>query len=444
MSRIQRHSQSRRLVLNDEWLDSVGWANEASTPTFSLGKFGKWRVVRELGSGGAGKTVLAQRLDSDGPPLAIKLVKVASVSGNSEAESFLHEAKILESLNSNYIVKVRGAGIDGDVPWVAMDFVDGPTLWDEVAKGPLSETHLSTLILNLTQALVDAHEAKISHNDLKPPNIMFDKRLSRYVVIDYGLGKFQRIGGVKHRAFQGTPFYVPQEQHFGQTFITSDVYSAGVCIVQAITGTNPWRDAADPEILATGIGGIISESARTATMVMDLGDVPNEWLSVLHGMLDRDPKARFSAIQARDEWQKVLGATRSLEAVDVSTAQADKPDDAFQSGKIEFDSWLEVERSIAEKIDRVGLENFTLDVNTSRKMVVNFRVRPIDGGFQLYCPTTAKRVMMSRLGWASNPRTEEHTRSVANATPSAVVAKDISSALQIGFEVKLSEVGILI
>jgi serine/threonine protein kinase len=273
---------------------------------------------------------------------------------------------------------------------------------------------------------------------------MYDQVRERYVVIDFGLGRFQRILGVRHRDFIGTPFYAPQEQHFGQTYVTSDVYSAAVSILEAATGVNPLRESADPAVLAQGVVGIISQSELTATQDVDLSRAPQSWRPILRGMLDRDPKSRFTAIQARDEWQKCLGVSRSLETLEPPSQQLEKPNDTFQSGKIEFESWREAERIIATKIELNGLSDFTLDVNTRMKMVVNFRVRNDDGKLSLVCPTTARRGKMSRLGWMFNPRTELHSHTVAAGETPENVAQLISAALQIGFEIKLAEVGILI
>jgi hypothetical protein len=117
----------------------------------------------------------------------------------------------------------------------------------------------------------------------------------------------------------------------------------------------------------------------------------------------------------------------------------------FESGKIEYQSWSEIENSISEKISQVGLDSFTLDVNTSAKMVVNFRVRRNESGaFELVCPTTARNGKMSKLGWSFNPVLEEFSRRFEPDPDSHEVAARVSAALQIGFEVKLRDVGILI
>jgi serine/threonine protein kinase len=303
---------------------------------------------------------------------------------------------------------------------------------------------LVKLVTGLTQSLVDAHEAKISHNDLKPTNIMFDSVRKKYVVIDYGLGQFQRIGGVRHPNFIGTPFYAPPEQHESRTFVTSDVYSAGVCMVEALTGVNPWREQASAEVVASGVLGAISESKRISFGEQQLDLVPEKWRPILKGMVDRDVRARFTAIQARDEWQKALGVHRTLEPVGPISNSSASTAKGFASGKIEYQSWSEIEKSISDKITQVGLDSFTLDVNTSAKMVVNFRVRRDESGaFELVCPTTARNGKMSKLGWAFNPVSEQFSRRFEADPSPHEVATRVSAALQIGFEVRLRDVGIL-
>jgi hypothetical protein len=227
--------------------------------------------------------------------------------------------------------------------------------------------------------------------------------------------------------------------------VTSDVFSAGVCIIEAMIGINPWRELADKGKLAAGAPGAVAESKRVSTIEMELELVPHEWRHILLGMVDRDARARFTAIQARDEWQKALGVHRSLEPIAPTTQLPETFSNQFESGKIEYQSWREIEAAIAEKIGRVGLDKFTLDVNTRAKMIVNFRTRRDESSaFQIYCPTTARNAKMAKLGWQFDPSREEFTRSYELDPVAHEVASLVSAALQIGFEVKLRDVGILI
>jgi serine/threonine protein kinase len=377
--------------------------------------------------------------------LAFKLIRTSPDLNASELSRFAAECEILESLDSEGIVRVYESGVTSGVPWIAMDFIDGPTLWEQMIGAADTKVDLVKLVTGLNQSLVDAHEAKISHNDLKPTNIMFDTLNKKYVIIDYGLGRFQRIKGVRHPRFMGTPFYAPPEQHEGRTYVTSDVFSAGVCIIEALTGINPWREKANSAVVAEGISGAISESHRVSAEVQQLEMVPIEWRFVLQGMVDRDVRARFTAIHARDEWQKALGVQRTLEPVGSNPNAPANKAKGFESGKIEYQSWSEIENSIAEKISQVGLNSFTLDVNTSAKMVVNFRVRRDEGGsLEIVCPTTARNSKMSTLGWSFNPALEQFSRRFETDPSPHEVATRVSAALQIGFEVKLRDVGILI
>jgi serine/threonine protein kinase len=426
------------------WSDAL-LARDNLGEFLSLGAFGDWSVLEELGEGGAGLTLLAEDRSNPGVRLAIKLIRTIGGLAQSELERFKAECEILETLDSDGIVRVHESGVTAGVPWIAMDFIDGPTLWDQIVGDGGQKVDLVKLVTGLTQALVDAHEAKISHNDLKPTNIMFDSVKKRYVVIDYGLGRFQKIGGVRHSMFMGTPFYAPPEQHGSRTYVTSDVYSAGVCIIEALTGTNPWRDRANSERAAAGIAGAISESQRVSAEDQQLEMVPAEWRAILRGMVDRDARARFTAIQARDEWQKALGVHRTLEPVGPTSQSSVATAKGFASGKIEYQSWSEIEKSISDRIAQVGLDSFTLDVNTSAKMVVNFRVRRDESGaFELVCPTTARNGKMAKLGWAFNPVSEQFSRRFEPDPSPHEVATRVSAALQIGFEVRLRDVGILI
>jgi serine/threonine protein kinase len=408
----------------------------------SLGHFGTWSVVSELGEGGYGKTFQALST-SNVEEIALKIVRQEFVDSPEVLSTFEKESAALRSLSSEWIVRILGSGVAEGFPWIATEVIDGPTLWDELQSGRLTEEKFISLVIGLTGALVDAHESKISHNDIKPSNIMFNLKTQTYVVIDLGIGQFQRIKGVRHSAFLGTPFYASPEQHRGRSYTGSDVYSAGVVLLEALTGSNRLSDEASSVVIASGVAGLIAESERIATTPVKLDQIDRRFVRVLTGMLDRDPIARFTAIQARHEWEIALGLP--LTQTSLPTALATPSGlEGFASGKIQFDSWREIESTIGARVELDGFDGFSLDVNTSSKMVVNFRVSRLADMFVLTCPATANRANMRSLGWRFDAPNEAHSKRFDESYPTESFARDITAALQIGFGIRLAEVGLLL
>lgn len=407
-----------------------------------LGQFGTWSVVSELGEGGYGKTFRALSTSSN-EEIALKVVRQELVDSPDVLSTFELESAALRSLTSKWIVRILESGIADGFPWIATEVIEGPTLWDELQSGSLTELKLKSLVVGLTGALVDAHESKISHNDIKPSNIMFNTETQTYVVIDFGIGQFQRIKGVRNNAFLGTPFYASPEQHRGRSYLGSDVYSAGVVLLEAITGSNRLRDEASSVVISSGVPGLIAESERIATSRVPLDHIDRRFGKVLTGMLDRDPIARFTAIQARHEWEIALGLPQTQTSI--ATPPATPPGlEGFASGKIQFDSWREIQRTIVDLVVLHGFEHFSLDVNTSSKMVVNFRVERLADILVLACPATANRSNMRSLGWRFDAPNEAHSKRFDESYPIETFARDITAALQIGFGIRLAEVGLLI
>ena len=223
----------------------------------------------------------------------------------------------------------------------------------------------------------------------------------------------------------------------------SDVYSAGVVLLEAITGSNRLRDEASSVVISSGVHGLIAESERIATSPVPLDRIDRRFGKVLAGMLDRDPIARFTAIQARHEWEIALGIPQTQTSI--PTPPATPPGlEGFASGKIQFDSWREIDRTIIDRVELAGFERFSLDVNTSSKMVVNFRVERLADILVLACPATANRSNMRSLGWRFDAPNEAHSKRFDESYPSEMFARDITAALQIGFGIRLAEVGLLI
>ncbi|GAB09619.1 serine/threonine protein kinase [Gordonia araii NBRC 100433] len=205
--------------------------------------FAGYRITDVLGSGGMGTVyrVAHPRLDRDE---ALKTITPAP--GIEDAgERFRREAKAAANLHHPGIVTIHEYGVDGDMPWYTMEYLDG----DDLAKvaGQLPVGEIAESIARVASALDYAHARNVVHRDVKPANIILtrgdDGRIERVVVVDFGIAK--NVTDATHLtqpfAPLGSPPYMAPEIIRGeQASPASDQYSLAVSAYQALTGHTPY------------------------------------------------------------------------------------------------------------------------------------------------------------------------------------------------------------
>jgi serine/threonine protein kinase len=183
---------------------------------------------------------------------------------------------------------VQGRGAAGEPPYLATEFVEGPTLEDEVAKnGPLSASRAKAAAVGTAVALIAIHDAGIVHRDLKPSNVMLSQYGPR--VIDFGiarsLGSTTRLTQVGGRV--GAPAYMSPEQIEDLDITTaSDVFSWAGTMVYAATGHQPFGS---PD------SNLIALYRKVLEGEPDLSGVPSDLSPLLSAGLAKDPAERPTA-----------------------------------------------------------------------------------------------------------------------------------------------------
>ena len=162
-------------------------------------RLGPYEILSPIGAGGMGEVYAARdtRLDRR---VAIKVLAAELASDAAHLARFQREAKAASSLNNPNIVTVYDVGVSESVSWVAMELVEGKSLGELIAEGPLPARKLLDLAGQIADGLAAAHDAGIVHRDLKPANVMITRE-GLVKVVDFGLARaFQRDAGERTQA----------------------------------------------------------------------------------------------------------------------------------------------------------------------------------------------------------------------------------------------------
>lgn len=254
---------------------------------------GPYRVIALLGSGGMGRVYLG--MDSDGRPAAVKVVRAEYAYDPGFRARFARELELAQRVHGNYTPRVLAADTSGQTPWLATEYVMGPSLQDLVSDtGPLPEQSVRFMARGIAQALERVHATGLVHRDLKPANVMVAAEGPQ--VIDFGiahaLGDAQEAGEAgeagEERRFVGTPaFMSPEAVDAGHgPGPAADVFALGGVMAYALTGQGPFGDGHPSTVLY-----------RIANLDPDLDRVPPSMRGIITACLEKDPASRPNAAQ---------------------------------------------------------------------------------------------------------------------------------------------------
>jgi len=216
-------------------------------------KFGDYELLEEIARGGMGVVYRARQV-SLGRIVAVKTLLAGSMAGKDFIQRFRTEAAAAASLQHPHIVAIHEVGFSEGQHFFAMDYVDGLTLAQLAAKGPLSARQAATYLESIAGAIHFAHERNVLHRDLKPSNVLIDSANNQPRVTDFGLAK--RLDGETDLTLSGqvlgSPQFMSPEQAMGKRGTVgkcSDVYSLGAILYHLLTGRPPFQGETLTEVL---------------------------------------------------------------------------------------------------------------------------------------------------------------------------------------------------
>jgi serine/threonine-protein kinase len=208
-------------------------------------QFGKFEILAELGRGGMGVVYKADQTDLH-RTVALKMILSGAIAGPEDLRRFRTEAEATARLNHPNIVRIHEVGEIECRPYLSMEYIEGPSLSQRLAEGPLAGKVAARYIATLARAIQHAHEHSILHRDLKPSNILLDGEDQAHIT-DFGLAKRLNLdaGQTRTGAVLGTPSYMAPEQAAGHKQLTGavDVYGLGAILYELLTGRPPFRAA---------------------------------------------------------------------------------------------------------------------------------------------------------------------------------------------------------
>jgi serine/threonine protein kinase/Tol biopolymer transport system component len=268
-----------------------------------------YEILEPIGEGGMG--LVYRAVDTRlGRPAAVKLLRPDSAMSGERRKRFIHEARAASALNHPHIITIYDIGRDGEVDFIAMEYVAGPSLADLLGRRQLSIREAVKYAAQIADALAAAHAAGILHRDLKPANIMVTDRDS-IKVLDFGLAKLtESLDGnsmdepvttgtapadqplqTVEGTILGTAAYMSPEQAEGKPAdARSDVFSLGAVLYEMFTGRRAFRGDTKISTLAA----VLSREPELPSRLVP--ELSRDLEKLIVRCLRKDPERRWQSM----------------------------------------------------------------------------------------------------------------------------------------------------
>jgi hypothetical protein len=260
-----------------------------------LGRLADFRVLQLLGQGGMG---IVFRADDTrlGRVVALKVMQPRFASDTKARQRFMREARAMAALKSDHVVTVYEVGVANDLPFLAMELLEGEALDSLQQKvGRLPSSQVVRIGKEVAQGLAAAHARGLVHRDIKPSNLWLEAPAGRVKILDFGLA---RLSSEAHPVSQvglivGTPAFMAPEQARGEGVdYRADLFSLGCVLYWLCTDQLPF-EGTDVLSTLTALATVNPEPPRAIS-----ADVDPALSGLIMELLQKDPDSRPASSQA--------------------------------------------------------------------------------------------------------------------------------------------------
>ena len=260
----------------------------------SLGRFGRYEIVKFLGRGGMG--IVMRGFD---PALnrhsAIKALAPELASSAAARRRFSREAKSAAAVVHPHVVPILTVDEQEGLPYLVMPVVEGQSLQQRVdATGPLEVVEVLRIAAQIAEGLAAAHNRGLVHRDIKPANILLENGVERVQITDFGLARAADDASMtRSGVVAGTPQYMsPEQAHGDEIDHRSDLFSLGSVMYFMLTGRSPFRCATMMGVL-NRIGNDQPRRLRSVNP-----GIPHGLADIVHRLLEKHPSKRFATAES--------------------------------------------------------------------------------------------------------------------------------------------------
>jgi TolB-like protein/predicted Ser/Thr protein kinase/Flp pilus assembly protein TadD len=263
-----------------------------------LGDFGDYEVQEEIGRGGQG-VVYRARQKSLNRTVALKVIGLGHWATEAHLKRFRREAEAAASLEHPGIVPIHEVGERDGSCYFSMKFVEGGQLDEVVKSEPIPVRRAVELIAKVARTVHYAHQHGILHRDIKPGNILLDRKGEPHLT-DFGLARLVETESTVTRTLEvlGTPSYMAPEQAAGNNATltaTTDVYGLGAVLYQLLTGQPPFAGGTTYETIKL----LLDSEPRQPRLLNP--KIDRDLSTICLKCLEKDPKRRYSSALALAE-----------------------------------------------------------------------------------------------------------------------------------------------
>ena len=262
-----------------------------------------YEILAELGHGGMGVIYKAyqQRLSR---LVALKMIRAGSLAKPEDLARFRIEAEAVAKLCHPNIIQIYDIGEAGNLPFVALELLEGGSLDALLKSTPQPAKASAQLLATLARAIHAAHQAGIIHRDLKPSNVLFGTdKIPK--ITDFGLAKrLEEEGYTETGQVLGSPSYIPPEQAQGrakEVGPAADVYALGAILYEMLTGRPPFKGASPFETVLQ----VLNEDPVPPSRLQP--QIPRDLETICLKCLAKEPHKRYpSALALVDDLDRYI------------------------------------------------------------------------------------------------------------------------------------------